>query len=52
MHTRKLSKFGHSHYILIDKTLLSLAGIKERDEVQLTIEKGKIVVAPLKKKAG
>ena len=44
---KQLRKVGNSTALLLDKPLLELLGIGDRDQVQLTVTNGSLVVTPV-----
>ena len=46
-----IRKMGNSHGVIIPKPLLAEVGAKADDQVDLSIENGKIVIAPIHRKA-
>jgi antitoxin MazE len=44
-----IRKMGNSHGVLIPKPLLAEIGAKENDPVDMKVEKGKLVIAPIKR---
>ena len=44
---KQLRKVGNSHAILLDKPILELLGIGEESHVQLTIQDGVLIIAPI-----
>ena len=44
---KQLRKVGNSTALLLDKPLLELLGISDRDQVQLTVTNGSLVVTPV-----
>lgn len=45
---KQLRKVGNSTALLLDKPLLDLMGIGDRDQVQLTVTNGSLVVSPVR----
>lgn len=45
-----IKKFGNSHGVLIPKPLLAEFGAKPNDPVDMTVEQGKIIIAPVKRR--
>jgi antitoxin MazE len=45
-----IRKMGNSQGVIIPKPLLAEVGAKENDEVDLGIENGKIVIAPVRRR--
>lgn len=48
MHT-KIQKWGNSHAVRLPKSLLALTEFKENDEVDIKVERGNIIITPVKK---
>jgi len=46
---KKLSKFGNSLALIIDKPILELLDISETTTLKITIDAGKITITPVKK---
>ena len=46
-----IRKMGNSHGVIIPKPLLAEVGAKANDQVDLGVENGKIVIAPIRKRA-
>jgi len=44
---KQLRKVGNSTALLLDKPILELLGMKERGQVQLTVNNGSLVVTPV-----
>jgi antitoxin component of MazEF toxin-antitoxin module len=44
---KQLRKVGNSTALLLDKPILELLGISDRDQVQLTVTNGSLVVTPV-----
>ncbi len=44
---KQLRKVGNSTALLLDKPLLELLGIGDRDQVQLTVTNGSLLVTPV-----
>ena len=44
---KQLRKVGNSTALLLDKPILELLGIKGRDQVQLTVTNGSLVITPV-----
>ena len=44
----QIAKWGNSQGIRLPKTLLDMAGIKPDDELELTAERGRITITPLR----
>ena len=44
---KQLRKVGNSNALILDKPILELLGIEESGEVQLTIERGSLVITPV-----
>jgi antitoxin MazE len=45
-----IRKVGNSHAVIIPKPLLAEIGAKAADRVDMTVQGGKIVIAPIKKR--
>jgi antitoxin MazE len=45
-----IRKMGNSHGVIIPKPLLAEVGAKADDQVDLAVENGKIVIAPIRRK--
>ena len=45
---KQLRKVGNSTALLLDKPLLDLMGIGDRDQVQLTVTNGSLVISPVR----
>jgi antitoxin MazE len=45
-----IRKVGNSHAVIIPKPLLVEIGAKAEDHVDMTVQGGKIVIAPIKKR--
>ena len=45
-----IRKVGNSHAVIIPKPLLAEIGAKAEDRVDMTVQGGKIVIAPIKKR--
>ena len=45
-----IRKMGNSHGVIIPKPLLAEVGAKADDQVELAVENGKIVIAPIRRK--
>ena len=45
-----IRKMGNSHGVIIPKPLLAEIGAKANDQVEIKVKKGKLVIAPCKKK--
>ena len=43
-----IRKMGNSHGVIIPKPLLAEIGAKAGDRVEVKVEKGKVVIAPIK----
>jgi len=48
---KQLRKVGNSTALLLDKPILELLGIKDRDKVQLMVTNGSLVVTPVQPRA-
>jgi len=46
---KKLSKFGNSKALIIDKAILRLLNIDEETELEIQIKGKSIVISPIKK---
>ena len=46
---KKLSKFGNSKALIIDKAILRLLNIDEKTELEITIKGTSIIISPVKK---
>ena len=46
-----IRKMGNSQGVIIPKPLLAEVGAKANDQVELGVENGKIVIAPIRKRA-
>ena len=46
-----IRKMGNSHGVIIPKPLLAEIGVKAGDDVDLSISRGKLVMAPRKRKS-
>lgn len=44
---KQLRKVGNSNALLLDKPLLELVGLKEDGEVEITVDHGNIIIAPV-----
>ena len=44
---KQLRKVGNSTALLLDKPILELLGISDRDQVQLTVTAGSLVITPV-----
>jgi putative addiction module antidote len=44
---KQLRKVGNSTALLLDKPILELLGINDRDKVQLTMTNGSLVITPV-----
>jgi antitoxin component of MazEF toxin-antitoxin module len=44
---KRLRKVGNSTALLLDKPILELLGIEGRDQVQLTVTNGSLVITPV-----
>ncbi len=44
-----IQKWGNSQAVRLPKAILEMANIGEKDRVELKVEKGNIVIVPLKK---
>ena len=45
-----IRKMGNSHGVIIPKPLLAEVGAKANDQVNLGVENGRIVIAPIRKR--
>ena len=43
-----IRKMGNSHAVIIPKPVLAEIGAKAGDEVDMKVEKGKVIIAPVK----
>ena len=43
---KRLRKVGNSNALLLDKPILELLGLEENGEVQLTVDRGSLIVTP------
>lgn len=43
---KQLTKVGNSQALVLDKALLELVGLEENGRVQLTVDKGSIIITP------
>jgi antitoxin MazE len=46
-----IRKMGNSHGVIIPKPLLDELGAKANDQVEMGVENGKIIIAPIRRKA-
>jgi antitoxin component of MazEF toxin-antitoxin module len=44
---KHLRKVGNSTALLLDKPILELLGLKDRDAVQITVSSGSLIVTPM-----
>ena len=44
-----IRKMGNSHGVIIPKPILEEAGVKANDQVDVSVSRGKIVIAPAKR---
>ena len=43
---KQLKKVGNSNAVILDKAIMELVGLKENDELQLSIHNGSIILTP------
>lgn len=48
---KKLSKYGNSHALIIDKPILELFNIGPTTELEITVEGNSLVITPLSKRS-
>lgn len=50
MLTKKITKLGDSHWVLIDKAIMKMLGLANKSEVTVALEKDKIVIRPVRER--
>ncbi len=48
---KKLSKYGNSLFVLIDKPILQLLNIDEKTQLQISTDGSNIIIKPVRKEA-